>query len=396
MIHIDSVDTGPNSSVVSGWIVDNGGKVVSAFYLEEETETPLEGFGLPSPDLVGAYGGNHENSRFRIQIPTTNLNGYLIFQLANGERAVKPLGKSSGAEDFVNVETHQIYEGAYFGRFKRISDEQIESIRISTGLPNEIDAVEVEGIKDENGWISLKAWIPESWTIDAVNVHFQLRSGEFLTISNPGHQARKGIQAYYLTEEFFRWVEDSQAPLKIVEIGSRARSNITRRERIANRHEYIGVDIKQGPNVDIVADAHELSQIFEPGSIDAIFGMAVFEHLAMPWKVAIEVNKVLRPHGRAMFLTTQSWPVHESPFDFFRFSKESWASLFNENTGFKILNAAVGDPARIISDIQTDATSEIKHAPGYLASTVYAEKFSETRLSWDVPVSSIYKAPYPA
>jgi hypothetical protein len=97
-----------------------------------------------------------------------------------------------------------------------------------------------------------------------------------------------------------------------------------------------------------------------------------------------------------MFFTVQAWPLHEEPFDFFRFSKEAWYSLFNDYTGFRVLNAAIGDPARLVGDLQTNATNEILHGRGYLVSSVLVEKTSETKLSWEVPAESLYKGEYPA
>ena len=47
-----------------------------------------------------------------------------------------------------------------------------------------------------------------------------------------------------------------------------------------------------GENVDVVADAHELSKHIEHGTVDAVFGLSVIEHIAMTWKMAIELNRI--------------------------------------------------------------------------------------------------------
>jgi len=97
------------------------------------------------------------------------------------------------------------------------------------------------------------------------------------------------------------------------------------------------LDVVQGPNVDVVGDAHALSAHFEPESFDAMYSVSTFEHLAMPWKVALEAHKVLRPGGLAYFVTHQSLGMHELPWDFWRYSDTSWNSLFNSYTGFRVL-----------------------------------------------------------
>ena len=48
---------------------------------------------------------------------------------------------------------------------------------------------------------------------------------------------------------------------------------------------YTGFDLYDGVNVEVVGDAHNLSQYFDK-QYDLIFCSAVFEHFAMPWIVA--------------------------------------------------------------------------------------------------------------
>ena len=83
---------------------------------------------------------------------------------------------------------------------------------------------------------------------------------------------------------------------RVLEIGARARSGVTRRELFPPPVVYVGLDVSAGPNVDVVGDAHHLSQ-FVTGKFDAAFSISTFEHLLMPWKVVLELNKILRDGG---------------------------------------------------------------------------------------------------
>ena len=78
---------------------------------------------------------------------------------------------------------------------------------------------------------------------------------------------------------------------RVLEIEARARSGITHRERFSPPAKYVGLDISPGPNVDVVGDAQHLSRVVT-GKFDAVFSVATFEHLLMPWKVVLELNKV--------------------------------------------------------------------------------------------------------
>lgn len=181
----------------------------------------------------------------------------------------------------------------------------------------------------------------------------------------------------------------------VLEIGSRARSGITRRELIAPHLRYTGLDIMPGPNVDAVGDAHQLSQLFAPNRFVAVFSLAVFEHLAMPWKVALEINRVLAPGGLVFVNTQQTWPVHEEPWDFWRFTAHSWRCLFNSATGFEILSTAHGEPARVHPIWDSPVARDMHLSPAYLWSSVIARKISDTTLTWPVPTEVAAPGAYP-
>jgi SAM-dependent methyltransferase len=184
---------------------------------------------------------------------------------------------------------------------------------------------------------------------------------------------------------------------KILEIGSRARSGVIRRDLFPEKAHYVGFDIKKGPNVDIVGDAHRLSSYVRE-RFNFVFCVSTFEHLLMPWKVAIEINRVLEPDGLVFVQSHQAWPVHDAPWDYWRFSKYAWNALFNEYTGFKLLVAAHSEPAVVLSALQTDnaATIGLGNEIGYLVSTCLARKVRDSRLSWEANPASIVRGDYPA
>ncbi len=182
----------------------------------------------------------------------------------------------------------------------------------------------------------------------------------------------------------------------VLELGSRARSAITRRHRVPAHLEYVGLDILAGPNVDVVGDAHELARVLAGRRFVAAFSTSVFEHLAMPWKAVIELNRVLETGALVYTATHQTFPLHEEPWDFWRFSQHSWRALFNPHTGFEVLEAVVGEPARIHSRRTSDVTRDMHHSPAWLGSACIARKVSDTTLSWPVPIEAAAQAMYPS
>jgi hypothetical protein len=181
----------------------------------------------------------------------------------------------------------------------------------------------------------------------------------------------------------------------VVEVGARARSGRTYTDLVPEQLDYLGVDIAEGPNVDLVGDAHELSSLVAPGTADGIFSIATFEHLAMPWRCVIEMNRVLKPGGVCFVLSHQTFPLHETPWDFFRFSDSAWRALFNEATGFEVLDVAMGEAAAVASLALGPVSWDMDRAPAYLGSSVTCRKIGEATVDWAVPLDVIARTPYP-
>lgn len=82
--------------------------------------------------------------------------------------------------------------------------------------------------------------------------------------------------------------------------------------------DYTGVDMREGPNVDVVANAHALP--FDDAAFDNVLGLSLLEHDDEPARSVAEMRRVLRPGG-ALVLTapTVGFPQHEHPSDYWRF-----------------------------------------------------------------------------
>jgi len=176
----------------------------------------------------------------------------------------------------------------------------------------------------------------------------------------------------------------------VLEIGSRARSGNIYTEFLSKSVKYSGMDIIPGPNVDWVGDAHELSTCTGGETFDAIFSISVFEHLGMPWKVVLEMNKIMRTGGIVFVATHQTWSLHDRPWDFFRFSADAFRTLFNRTTGFEIVEVREGLPCRIFP-LGSEASMKGMefNREAYLLTTMIARKIgdSDPRLRWDVTLS---------
>jgi SAM-dependent methyltransferase len=117
----------------------------------------------------------------------------------------------------------------------------------------------------------------------------------------------------------------------------------------------------------------------------------------MPWQAVIEINRVMKPGGLLFIATHPVIPPHEQPWDFWRYSKETFRVLLNQRTGFEILESVEGTPARILSLSRDRTTSKVHLIPVHQSIAVLARKIGtpDPTLSWGMPVSSLLQTQYP-
>jgi SAM-dependent methyltransferase len=197
--------------------------------------------------------------------------------------------------------------------------------------------------------------------------------------------------------EFIGLVEGMAEPV-VLELGSRNVTGVTRRHLFPTAGRYIGCDIHPGEGVDLVADIHRLSDVVEPASVDAVFSVSVFEHLVYPWKAVLEINRVLKPGGYVFTATHPSWPAHELPWDFWRFPVGGLAHLMVADTGFELVRAVEGVPAKIYSLAEDAPTRGLRDFHVNLGVAVIGRKvgdYDPQKLRWDIDVAEVVKSEYP-
>lgn len=102
--------------------------------------------------------------------------------------------------------------------------------------------------------------------------------------------------------------------------------------------EHIGVDhqstFHDRSNIDLFGQAYNIPA--DNDSFDSAICTAVLEHLEEPEKALHECYRVLKHGGIAIYTVPFIWHLHESPRDFYRFSKYGLQYLF-EKVGFEVV-----------------------------------------------------------
>src|SRR6516225_3977772 len=106
---------------------------------------------------------------------------------------------------------------------------------------------------------------------------------------------------------------------------------------------YVGVDIADGPGVDIVCDCEQLTAVLG-GDWDVVICTEMLEHV-QNWRTCMrELVAALAPCGY-LLLTTRSpgFPYHGFPGDFWRFTRADMRAII-DGLGLEVISIADDDP----------------------------------------------------
>jgi len=106
----------------------------------------------------------------------------------------------------------------------------------------------------------------------------------------------------------------------VYELGSKGERGRNGLAPVPKDATLVCVDIEAGPDVDLVADAHDLHMVPD-ASVDLVNCLNVLEHVRYPHKVMGEIHRILKPGGLVYISVPFIFPFHADPDDFYRFSK---------------------------------------------------------------------------
>ncbi|MGY0792699.1 hypothetical protein ACW7BJ_25295 [Azospirillum argentinense] len=170
--------------------------------------------------------------------------------------------------------------------------------------------------------------------------------------------------------------EVNERNLVVAEIGSRhvGEASENMRNYFTGAKRYVGIDIHAAPGVDVVGDAHALDRLVGQGGLDAVFSLSVIEHLACPWVLAAASNRALSMGGIVFHSAPQTYPLHETPNDFWRYSDEGLKVLFGPATGFEVIAAGMVNVMHMYPEERRGVFASVPINPGYGNAFILARK----------------------
>ena len=136
---------------------------------------------------------------------------------------------------------------------------------------------------------------------------------------------------------------------RVLEVGSLDVNGSVRGDIMAlGPAEYVGIDIRPGPGVDVVCDAGDLVETFGENAFDVVISTELLEH-ARDWRrIVSNIKRVTKPNG-VMIVSTRSYGVdfHRQPFDYWRYQQEDFETIFSD-VGVEDLRLDPSDPGLLI------------------------------------------------
>ena len=135
--------------------------------------------------------------------------------------------------------------------------------------------------------------------------------------------------------------ESDRDTLRVLDVGSMGNRASSYRALFAPpAFEYVGLDLADGPNVDIVPPDPYRWDSLGRESFDLVISGQAFEHNPYFWITAAEIARVLVEGGLTAIIAPSRGPVHRHPFDCWRFYPDSW-SVLCQYVGLELLESSV-------------------------------------------------------
>lgn len=126
--------------------------------------------------------------------------------------------------------------------------------------------------------------------------------------------------------------------------------------------QWTNVDLVKGPEVDVVADIHDLS-MFTDASFDAAVLSAVLQYCRNPFQVVAETARVLRPGGIVIVNVPFLQPVcpEGAAFDRFRFTHVGLIGMFEDTFHILESGTAIGSGSVFATTVRSIADHATKN-----------------------------------
>jgi len=94
--------------------------------------------------------------------------------------------------------------------------------------------------------------------------------------------------------------------------------------------KYVGCDMRGGLGVDKILNLHKID--LPSSSVGTVLILDTLEHVEFPHIAMAEIYRILRPNGIVIMSSVMCFPIHDYPYDYWRFTPEAFKSLLGNFT----------------------------------------------------------------
>lgn len=125
---------------------------------------------------------------------------------------------------------------------------------------------------------------------------------------------------------FDNYINNSNEYRTILDVGSYD-VNGSYRHLVADNLSYTGLDMADGPNVDLVPKSPYIWEEIESDTFDVVISGQAFEHIEFPWLTMTEIARVLKKGGILCIIVPRLAVRHRYPVDTYRYDVDGVVAL---------------------------------------------------------------------
>ncbi len=173
---------------------------------------------------------------------------------------------------------------------------------------------------------------------------FGISGSDFILMAESMHKQSMELMTYFEKEFASKYelpYKRKDHLIRVLDIGSLDINGNNKGIFSPTRYNYLGLDIKEGKNVDIVSDK-PYDYPLTSGFLNIIISSQTLEHIPYPWLWAKEIERLLCPNGLVCIIAPHTIREHKYPVDCWRIMPGGMESLLHW-AGLAVLEVKKGE-----------------------------------------------------
>lgn len=142
-------------------------------------------------------------------------------------------------------------------------------------------------------------------------------------------------------------------PFRLADVGSYDVNGSYRHLFARPGWDYVGIDARPGPNVDVVIQGESGWKNVDAESFDVVISGQTLEHTLRPWIFVRELARILKRGCQMCVIAPHTWAYHPSPLDCWRVFPDGMRAIL-EDAGLRIISVYMNNVADTVGIAQKD------------------------------------------